>query len=217
GATVQAPECVLGWMLRYQRSELESLVRKINEGKPVLSRTDQDCLNWESVAALVMHHALTGDEERDARLVRSFANLWRGFAADFLNRSVTAEINSLRHGLRIETRGSTPPEGDDFRSLFYAPEKIDRYNFRISCQSLSWNPHAGRRALRQIALSIGNIISSLKIGNGAEPGSAPFHCPTDEAAFEPPAVFTGSSDQSPPETGWVAPLTAEDIRESYSS
>jgi hypothetical protein len=195
-------------MLKYQKSELDSVVRKIHEQLPLLSRTDEERLSWEQVATFVLRHCPTGDEERDARLVNGFAGLWRGFAADFLNESATAEYNSLRHG-HILTSG-------EHGSSFYAAEKMDRHNFRISYQSVSWDPHKCRRALWLIAFSIGNTVSCLKILNGAEPDSVRFIWPEDRAFEQTTAIFTDSLDHSSVETGWVAPLTAQEIRAAYN-
>jgi len=35
-AVVQAPDCVIGWFLKYRNSELFELVRKIREGQIIL-------------------------------------------------------------------------------------------------------------------------------------------------------------------------------------
>jgi hypothetical protein len=38
GATVQAPDCAVGWLLKYQNRELNEVVRKIHNRQSILSK-----------------------------------------------------------------------------------------------------------------------------------------------------------------------------------
>src|SRR5712692_10780492 len=37
-ATIQAPDCVFGWLRKYEPSHLRNLIAKVNAGKPILSK-----------------------------------------------------------------------------------------------------------------------------------------------------------------------------------
>jgi hypothetical protein len=52
GAMVQAPECVIGWLLAYRNNQLESLVRKLSLRQVVLNRLNIEP-TWENLSTVV--------------------------------------------------------------------------------------------------------------------------------------------------------------------
>jgi len=93
-AAVQAPDCVIGWFLKYRNSELFQLVRKINEGRIILSKLRCHRVTWRVIADLVFSEFKTGDDEKDESIRRNFSRLWRHFASDFLNKKLTLNITA---------------------------------------------------------------------------------------------------------------------------
>ena len=49
-ATVQAPKCVFGWILRYKNKDLFDLVRDITYGEPFLSPWKPKLKSWEDIS-----------------------------------------------------------------------------------------------------------------------------------------------------------------------
>jgi hypothetical protein len=119
-ATLQAPDCHVGWMQIYMPANLRNVVKALD---PMLAERGDDRdrarhrhaqllqhlkirprATWEGVSATV--NLVPGDDEERAKRVRvNFANLWRGFAKDFVNQNFTDEYNSIKHGLRAGSGG----------------------------------------------------------------------------------------------------------------
>ncbi len=119
-ATLQAPDCLVGWMQIYMPVKLRELVKALD---PMLAERGDDRdrarhrhaqlsqhlkvrprATWEGVSATV--NLVPGDDEERAKRVReNFANLWRGFGKDFVNQNFTDEYNSIKHGLRAGSGG----------------------------------------------------------------------------------------------------------------
>jgi hypothetical protein len=209
-AAVQAPECVVGWVLRYRNEDVPEVVKKIDGRTPgkVLTRLDLDPVTWDGLSEYVFGAFSTGDNERD-RVIRSeFARLWKSFANDFLDPKSTAEYNSLKHGLRVQMGGFSmafgmeatpgvpaPPEamhplgGSVFGSTFFLVEPLStqrdlKHNFQVIRQSLNWNPMKYVHGLTLIGMSIQNVVSFLKVFNGVSPSEVQFAHPSQAAGVE---------------------------------
>src|SRR5215217_3441839 len=155
-AVVQAPDCVIGWFLKYRNSELFDLVRKISEGQVIYSKLRCHQVNWRTIADLVFSRFSTGNIEADERIRANFARLWSHFASDFLNENFDREYNSIKHGSRAKMGGfyfalgledvpgvPAPPErmqamaNSVFGSSFFVPDRLhDNRNFTVSHQAL---------------------------------------------------------------------------------
>lgn len=131
-ATLQAPDCVVGWMLAYQPWVLRKLVgaveprlaspstggtRRRKERREELREYRGEVLNfiplqaryftWEGLVRQIVS-APTETQER-------LAGSWRAFARDLLDDRFVEEYNSLKHGLRAGPGGfslSTGPESE---------------------------------------------------------------------------------------------------------
>jgi hypothetical protein len=160
-SAVQAPQCVIGWMLSYKNEELQRVVQKITKGYPVYSKLKDQPITWEILAKYV--HAYLGyTPEKVAWIQEGFGSLWMRFAGEFTNIKITQEYNSAKHGLRTslggfslavgleETPGVPAPRdkmqslgGSVFGTSYFTAEKIvddNRLNFRPRSRSRNWNP-----------------------------------------------------------------------------
>jgi hypothetical protein len=227
-AIVQAPDCVIGWFLKYQNRELYDLVKKIDEGRIIYSKLRCHRVTWEVIAELVFTYLRTGEAEKDKSICDNFARLWRRFASDFLNTNHDFEYNSIKHGLRAKMGGfylaigaedkpgvPAPPDrmrimgSSEFGSSFFVPQRLhDGRNFTVSHQSLNWNPENFIYALRLISLSINNVIGFLRVLHGVPATEIQFSWPTDNETYKEP----WSRSSSITGMGWNAQITEQAIK-----
>lgn len=204
-ATVQAPNCPLGWMLAYENKELNAVVQKISSESDIYTRLKVDYISWESLAGLI--HAQVNIEKNEKLAVsEKFGLAWRTLAADFLDSNQVAEYNSAKHGLRVRSGGfslsfgkadvwgvSAPPEkmecigGSEYGASFFVKSKISENNINFSSRriSLNWHPQNLLHGLELIAASINNVVSFLKLTNGVQPSQCSF-LRLDDDGFEKP-------------------------------
>jgi hypothetical protein len=52
-AVAQAPDCVMGWFLKYQNRDLYDVVRKINDGRSIYKKLRCDRVRWNDIAEVV--------------------------------------------------------------------------------------------------------------------------------------------------------------------
>lgn len=238
-ALVQAPSCMIGWVLQYRHEDLFSVTRKIHNHQPVLSKLSLSPVTWDTLAAMI-HHLPEEDKEHQW-VPGAFGRLWHGLAADFLNEQMSAEYNSIKHGLRLhmggfyfalgleETPGvPAPPENmrvmdnSVFGSSFYVTEKLhDARNFRVKRMSRNWKPEKYVYALQLIASSIANILAFLKVQGGADPSEVKLTCPAEESMFEEPWKYRSAWESfnmnSIIRPEHIKPLTKEEILAEYKS
>lgn len=216
GAMVQAPECVIGWLLAYRNAELESLVRKLSGHQTVLTRLNV-APTWENLARIV-HDCLGCDAEKKEWIAKGYARAWGRFAHEFLNEKASSEYNSIKHGLRARLGGFTLSAGIEdvpgqlarpevmqslggclYGTSYYTIEKLGegRTNFRARQNSRNWVPDNLLNGLFLLSWSIGNVTSFLRILNGTPPGECRFQNPnTPEAFNEPWKLSPGVTDCS---------------------
>lgn len=183
GAFLQAPDCILGWLLKYRNHELESLVKKINEKKQIKTKLPIENISWDSVAKLILNYFPNEDKNRQESTSKKFSTLLRNFANDFIDEKFKDENNSIKHGFRISRTGGAslqvrestkegkPKEGaewitlmkSDYGSSFYIDEKIQDKpnNIRIKNYMRNWNPENFCNALYMISICIFNIRACL--------------------------------------------------------
>jgi hypothetical protein len=211
-ATIQAPDCVIGWMLKYQKKDLYEVVRKIHNRADVKTKLRLKASCWDSVSSLLFSPVVTGNQEKDKQIQTSFAHLWRRFAEDFLDEKKGHEYNSIKHGFRIVPGGirtyiglqtepgvPAPPERmqalivSEYGSTFYVLEKlVNRNHFRVRRQSLAWKAEKFIPALKLVSVSIMNVLSFLKCVNGFQE-EVGFLIPTDLAYLEQPWEIDGGN------------------------
>ncbi len=208
-AALQAPECVLGWVHRYQIGQLRAMVKSVNKGNArFIVKPRLQPLSWDTISDHINLFSYE-EKERTIQTKKLFAELWKRFGSDFLEDYNIQEYNSIKHGLRVSPGGfalaiglektygvSPPPEemqllgSSDFGNSFFRVEPIsntkDDPNFRIKKSAVNWNPEAIIYSLHLISISINNIASFLKLVNGVDPKNVEFIRPQDSEDFDKP-------------------------------
>jgi hypothetical protein len=198
-AAVQAPNCPLGWLLTYTNRDIKSVVRKITEGAPVLSRNVTRPVTWRSLSRDI--HAFTHKDRReDERIKDLFADTWEALAADFVDRLAGDEYNSIKHGFRVTPGGSSliirepapstdPPileSHSEFGTRFFRVEGLSPKgtNFFAPNAMRNWTPVALAVRMELIAVSIINIVSYLQLTYGTSRESVDFRWPVETEALD---------------------------------
>lgn len=205
GATLQAPDCVAGWMQAYRSHELDDLVRKISTRKPVLTKLRLSAVSWKELSAVVHRCLALEDAQKADRIKDAFGKFWGHLAHDFLSSHARPEYNSIKHGFRVGSGGSyihagiektpgqaCPPEemkcvgGSEHGSSFYVAESIgdSKLNVRLRRTSRNWDGVALALRIKLIGMSLQNVVSCLRIGNGAEPSTVQFRWPQELDLFD---------------------------------
>lgn len=204
-ALVQAPGCVVGWMQSYENRDLRTLVEDIHKGRPVHALTQFRPVTWEGLASVV-HSGVGWDDDKREWIVNGFGKSWAHFARDFLNTRSSQEYNALKHGSRprmggfrlsigIQPDKGIPPlpdaihplGGSEFGSTFFISESVSgRLHQRPRRVSINWIPENMIMGLDMLAVSIQNVKSFLRTGNGTPPEECEYHAPTDPEEFLSP-------------------------------
>jgi hypothetical protein len=100
-ATVQAPDCVFGWMTKYREPHLRAVLECLSTARPVLSKLRLKSPTWEGVSAAIHSFVKINEEGKALRVQESYARFWRSAANFYLNRRNQDEFNSIKHGLRV--------------------------------------------------------------------------------------------------------------------
>lgn len=208
-ATIQAPDCVVGWLHKYQLGQLRGLVEGISKQNQTMQyKLRLDKVTWQGLSE-VIHQFQIDDKEKALRIKQHFGKLWQRLGNEFVNEQLVAEYNNIKHGLRVRAGGfslafgrqdapgiAAPSErmvsmgGSVFGSEFFKPEPIggDHYkrdpNFRVRRMNLNWDPESLALRINLISSSLNNILSFLKIVNGVDPNTVAFSWPEDEKCFE---------------------------------
>jgi hypothetical protein len=232
GATVQAPACPLGWVLRYKNDDLRKVIEKLMSGTVAFAAVTP--ATWDGLATLVVAAFDLPEAER-ASVAQCYAKLWKRFAFDFLDLDQLEEYNSLKHGFRVRPGGfavrigeeveegvaSEPSKrawlgGSEYGTSYFKSEypfkgkKGGKIDFRPRSFSRNWHPEGLISGLELLASSLHNIISLLRV-LGRDPTPVTFW-PTDPNEFASPwrysmGVTSASHD---------LPLDGLDIRQSTS-
>jgi hypothetical protein len=233
-ATFQAPECPIGWMLRYTNDDLRKVIGRINNGAIKYSRLASPP-TWLGLAQTVVA-GLSASDEAKANLSTGFGGLWSRFAHDFLDETQESEYNNLKHGLRA-TRGgfalkiglepsygvSPPPDemqllgGSDYGSSFFVVEKPvgGKIDFRPRHFSRNWHPENLSQGMRLLALSLGNLVSYLLARGGEDVSKLKFEWPADESILDSPWKYnlgvTTSNFDTVVEAEHIEPSTKQSV------
>lgn len=208
GALIQAPHAPQAFLSECWPAQLRKLLSRLSVGPELeLVCWGPPPLTWDLVARIVCagSHAEATKVEANASL---FAAFWRRLAAEHLDELHVEEHNSLKHGFRVGHYGvsidmgppgvPTPDEsqftrigGSRFGTAFTRLEPnagpIDARRGRAAQRVVvNWSPHSMALALQLIACSINNVVSALKLCNGAAPSTVQFRRFTSDAAFSKP-------------------------------
>jgi len=244
-AAVQAPRCVPGWIVSYSNRDLYSVIRKINKQAPFKTKLVDDRISWKKLVDLIFSWVVFDDEDKAQWVRDGFVSLWSRFANDFLDEGFTGEYNSIKHGLRIKSGGfylafgiqeepGIPAPKDkmrlmgksDYGSSFLVPERIGGHNHhvRLKRQSRNWNPQDLGYGLQLLSMSIGNVLSALKIINGIPAEDVQFQWPSEKDTFSKPwehlhkiGVTSMSGFQTIIPDDLITPFSKDDIKVMYQN
>jgi hypothetical protein len=231
GATVQAPQAPYAWVALAKTTWIRSVISQISSGDCGLdSEFTTWNRTWEELVKIVFQSAPSTDGWT-SKTPAAFATAWRLLAREFLNEDNQREYNSLKHGFRILSSGvhirigkqtakgvpASPKDmnylgGSDTGSTFFTLESAGPDNAktrsRISAlHTVNWAPLDMLLNLKVVDVSISNIISYLRIVNGADPVTTLWHSLEN---------FEQLSSNVGPRGGitaikWRAPINAESI------
>jgi hypothetical protein len=219
GAFLQAPYCTYAWIGKYKTSDLREIVKKINSGSTSLETIVKiDELSWERIAELVFSYYDPKPEEKQKTIER-FSRFWRLISSEFLNKDYIDEYNSIKHGFRVKSGGfgisvgiqnehgvPAPEEnmavignsehGSSFYKLSPVGGSPKNRSIKSSQMSLNWTIEKTAILIQLVEFSIGNLVSILKIMNGAKPSETKIHLPEDPSCFEKAWQFNSTLNSS---------------------
>lgn len=240
-ATIQAPDCIVGWLHKYQIRDLRNLIEKIDRRQPVFSKLRIDPFTWQGIASAVLSPLSLEDKEKEQRIKQRYGELWQRLAREFRDEATSKEYNSIKHGLRVKAGGFTlaigledtpgvpaPRErmrsmgGSEFGASYFVPERIGDHtlHFRVRRYSRNWRPERFVYGLHLLSFSMENILGFVKIGmHQVDPGKVTFCWPSDDAAFDelwkPIGGPTGFSMVSVIHADHIKAFSKEEILEQY--
>ena len=182
-ATVQAPHCLSGWILKYNQRELLSLIQKISDGKKIYSGFHIDKYSWQKIIEIIF--AYLNNNEISTFLLKHFSYILKKLAIEYLDKNFRDEYNSLKHGFRNKSggfsitlgfekiRGETdsPKDlinigGSEYGSSFLLEKKLTKsVNFRVIPKSFNWNPENLYSKSKLVTLIIYNTKTFLLLKN----------------------------------------------------
>ena len=239
-ATVQAPHAPLGWLVKYKNIELRSLIEKIESGQPVKTRLTARA-TWEELSAAINGFQLD-DPHREDEIRQGFARVWGRCAREFVSDRAGSEYNSIKHGLRVHSSGFSVSVGiekkpgvpapkekmteigaSEFGSTNYWGEPVGKGRLNIRTRSVSrpWDPYALVVRLQLLAMSINNVIGSLRILSGRPPTEVRFEWPSELETFdrpwEPSASIGDLQINSSIAPDDISPMSREGVLDSYET
>lgn len=208
GALLQAVNAPHAFLAQCWPAQLRTLLKRIGSGTPIDLLCWKGALpSWALVGRIVCRgsHANLGQAENNAQL---FASFWARLAAEYLDQAQIDEHNSLKHGFRVghggvriaigspgverlddtqftELGGSR--DGTVFYRIMHAGGEEKGNQSRASrTVFVNWTPESVAIALQLISCSITNVVSMLKLHNGALPTEVKFRRFQSDAAFTRP-------------------------------
>ena len=113
GSTIQAPDCVPGWLLKYYQDDLENVARKLNNGYGLATKLKLNPVDWTALSEVITSPVKFDTEEKRRWVIDGFARVWTLFAHDILNEQFYTEYNNIKHGFRVSLGGFTIAVGEE--------------------------------------------------------------------------------------------------------
>lgn len=230
-ASIQAPDCVLGWLMKYRISDIRTVLQAINRNEYVYNKWELKTLNWESVFRALF--PLSEKINHFDQIEIAFCKAWKMLSRDFLNDISRNEYNSIKHGLRcrfnpqvaltitnngISTRFRGSRSGLSFpvvSEIEGFDKKFSHCNFTYSNVYKSWYPYKLLSRIRLISISINNIANVVKRINHQGKLKISFLSPEPlllKAAFQRDRCqFNNLTTWLNTKAFHIAPLTASEI------
>lgn len=200
-ATVQAPDCIFAWLLKYRNDELRSVVRKITERQSVRTRLKLSSVSWESLAKVV-HAPLAAAHPNLEESIKRVGRLWHRLASEFLEENHEREYNSIKHGMRVTTGDfglsarppNAPPDSDgpvslvlqgsgsSFKTLL--PIENNKRNLQIAVCARSWSAESLVLRIGFISMSLSNALQYLRLRAGDARQDVAYRLEQDAEVYE---------------------------------
>lgn len=226
-------------MLKYRVEDVEALVQSIENQSEVKNRWGLLRPRWNDIVKRLLPQASSDVDWQ--QLQSATAHLWAFLAKDFLDKSLTHEYNSAKHGLRVESGGwrcdvgvNEPPgllapreqmrtiASSQFGSRYLKATLFAERNYHYGDQYVNWQPVDLARRIEIIVASTTNLLAILKCIHD---------CPRENiimsffgerdvedliAAIDAGSSFRFSIDSTFTTSG-IMPLAAQEIRDSYKT
>lgn len=213
GAYIQAPNCAYAWIAKCSNKELRQLVKNIGGYRNELhTKLNIEQVSWKSVSKLIFQ-CYKPDTERNAQTIKLFSSLWQKLAHEFIDMNHVDEYNSIKHGFRVRSGGfslavgleheyGVAPPNDEMKmigssehgSTFFKIESVGALkknrSIRSKRTSINWKVEKVALLIQLVSMSITNVVSALKIANGAQSGTCQFLRPEEDADFEKPWSYS---------------------------
>lgn len=209
GAYIQAPDCAYAWIAKCQTGDLKKLAKRISDSdNSIVTKLRLQSISWESIAAHIFS-ACPFEEERKEKTTELFARLWSRLCLEFTDETLSDQYNSIKHGFRVRSGGFTLTIGEEkeqgkapndsemvsiggskYGATFFKVSRVGKSNKSRSLKSVrtsvNWSMERTARQIQLAGMSIENIISSLKVINGAKGSEVKFVRPAEDNDFDIP-------------------------------
>ncbi|NKB65872.1 MAG: hypothetical protein GKR89_02310 [Candidatus Latescibacteria bacterium] len=193
-------------MLKYREPQLNGLLDSLNRRLSIKHRLTVDSLNWSTLSHHIHGALVLEDKVKERRIKDGFAWFWQTASKRYRDETAHAEYNSIKHGLRASSGGSTlrvglqpdpetpaPPESmmtvmaSDYGSHFLEAERIgsDKLSFGVKSRSANWHPQALITCIQLCSFTIYNLKTFLLSGLGFDVTKMQFQWPADLSLFKP--------------------------------
>lgn len=202
-ATLQAPNFIVGWMLRYRNIDLDKLVEKVKTKTPIKTKFYKIYnIDWESIIKLIFKNLSGNGNISKEKVIINFTRLLSNLAIDYSNINLKLEYNSIKHGFRAKPGGgafkfkdSQKPDSEwneflksDYGSFYYTFNNIgkSKNHFTLSHNKILWDPKDVYYGINFVGLLIHNIVAFLKGYNKIKTESIQFKFLVNEKDYTLP-------------------------------
>lgn len=205
GAYVQAPQCPYAWISQCQTEDLRKIVQRIGKGdKSLITPWRFEVTGWEAVSAAVFSRYSPSPVAKDSA-IKGFSKFWATLSSLLLSEVANQEYNAIKHGFRTRSGGFSLAVGKQdapgvpapdsamqligeskFGAMFYKVERIKERGGRhlqSKRTAVNWSVDRDLLLLQVTHFSINNVITALKIANGAEASSCQYFVPSDDEDY----------------------------------
>jgi hypothetical protein len=218
-ATLQAPNCIAGWLLKCEPRHLQKFVKGISSGElPFIWKWKLEKASWDGISELINGTVFGGRD--DCMVMREgFARVWETLASDYTEQYFICEYNSFKHGFRasigpgptLSFHSPSPDQSNENQAVVLSSEYGSWFNIARALEGVKQGSHLDHHfvlehchvnvdpkmtaaALCMISMSIKNIVAFMKSINGFPSAEIQFVRPVNEEAF-------GSFLKSPEKSG----------------
>lgn len=236
---LQAPDCIMGWLHNYGKRDIKRIINKIDTKHQLYTKLEL-AITWKELT----HFLFSDITQTDAKLPESlmfYERYLRMFANEIQSVSVGEELNSIKHGLRVNSGGfglafgpqeapgiPAPPEkmmslGSSATGMTYwIKENIgsDKKNYGLREKSVNWTFDSQISRLELIAVYMNNIKHMMLQVNGYDTENTPKMYVTEHeklqsalsAPLNAPHAFDFKAEIHPE---WIKEFTTAEVLSVY--